>query len=167
MGRSVTVRSAWIGAMAIVLAAIIGGIIGFLKPYRENHSNTNREKTDELVMVLEHRASKILELMDKEKQKVLISFRIRIASFQYPDFDVKKFVEELEAMKTLFLELHKKHLDAIKAGNFILAHELLADIYDLLWKRDKFLVSKTNPSSFKTIIPMYMKDWSGKKVKSK
>ena len=139
MGKSVTIRAAWIGAIAIVVAAIIGGVIGFLKPTDEKSDNAIKITKNELVSILKQRAANILEIMDKERKDALLAIKKGRGMVSIRKSELKKFLRELEATRNVFLDIHKRHIEAIEAGQFVLAHELLSDIHHLLWIRNEKL----------------------------
>lgn len=78
------------------------------------HQDILKEKNDELIKLLCNRADKI--------RKKLNTF--------YKYIEVKKYLDE-------FIDLHNKHINALKSGNIILAHEILCDIHNLSFEIEK------------------------------
>lgn len=123
----------------------------------KNSNTTYKNKSiNELVSILELRAKQILKVMEQEKLDAISSIAkgggiAGLFSFLGPlNPDKAKFLKNLKASRAHFIDLHKKHISAIKAGQFVLAHEILNDIHVLLIIRNENTLSSAyrNPSAF-------------------
>jgi len=98
-----------LGAVGALLGAIgiLSGGLFFLIPYlSQSRSDSEGERIEELVSVLEARANRI---------------RNELAPFNN--------TAEIAEFLNRFNELHQKHIDALRARNFALAHEVLIEIH--------------------------------------
>jgi len=108
---------------------------------------------EELVRVLERRAERVLEYLDQEQQNAIAAidrppFEGHTGTIDNPGPRRTGLQQRLADIRAAFLRLHRQHVEAIKNGNLILAHELVLDIHYLLWveNRDIFYGTRTNPN---------------------
>ncbi len=118
MTRSATIRAAWIGAGALILTAVIGGVFTWLKSGENPRDYRFAERvasTEELVLLLDFRASRVEKAFDE-----------RIAKAKSSE------VRDLIEARREFRDLHKEHLSALRAGKMPLAYEIIGQIQELL-----------------------------------
>ena len=83
---------------------------------------------EELITLLELRKVKILRIMD-ETQEPKVSARNLFQSEE-------EVLSHLEAVRSLFLELHEKNVAALRRRHLTLSHEITSEIHALLWVRE-------------------------------
>jgi hypothetical protein len=118
LSKSVGGRTAWIAAATTVLAAIITGIFSIIKP-PEDQPPTGFARSPSS-------AEELTRLLDFRAEKALLLFEERLAS---ASGDTR---QKLVQGKQDFQSLYKRHLDALRSGNSVLAREILNSIHKLL-----------------------------------
>lgn len=136
MKKPVTIRAAWITFSGALLAAIVGGIFLVLSNGVDIHVSKEPESVNssgnELIGILELRAESIIkdfENAEKDLRERAVVFR---KAGKKVSGDLHGTIDFLESLHEEFKELHGKHIDAIKEGNQVLAHEVLGEIHDVL-----------------------------------
>ena len=77
---------------------------------------TTSRSVEELISILDHRASKIIGQMEEAKQSALDT----------------PSAKQIDAIQQLFEKWHNEHVEALRGQNFTLAHEIMIDIQHLL-----------------------------------
>ena len=106
---------------------------------KDTNSPVMDQSSKELIDLLNQRASRIVETMESEKQKAVASLREgKGRASRSPEAEAE-FLQELDNTQKLFIQLHEKHIEAIKNGKLGLAHDIVSDIHYLLWVRQRNL----------------------------
>ncbi len=156
-----------IGLIGVLSAAVITNFDKWLyKPANSSNSvaaNTNSSKVDptvsppsmlssgdkvsisnqsisELIKVLEIRADQILKAMDDDKHRLLRRIHSKERSSGLNVEYTALLLSEFDSSQKLFTQLHEKHIEALKAGQLVAAHEIFLDIRNLLWLRSERLI---------------------------
>jgi hypothetical protein len=90
----------------------------------------------ELAAVLELRKDAIIRMMEDAKQSALKSFRSGDGR-RTEHASEEELVSHLDAIRSLFLQLHRQNVDALLSGQIGISHELTAQIHTLLWVRKR------------------------------
>ncbi|HEX8397138.1 MAG TPA: hypothetical protein VF644_06915 [Pyrinomonadaceae bacterium] len=106
---------------------------------KDTNSPVMDQSSKELIDLLNQRASRIVETMESEKQKALASLREGNGRASRSPEAEAEFLQELDNTQKLFIQLHEKHIEAIKNGKLGLAHDIVSDIHYLLWVRERNL----------------------------
>jgi serine/threonine protein kinase len=114
---------------------------------------------DELIGILEGRAQRILSEMDqardqmtREQTESLGPQGDRPSALDLEQRTVLELhradLSDLERIRTLFEQLHRKHIEALRGQQWVLAHEIQVEIYHLLFLYEPFrqLVVSTVPN---------------------
>lgn len=111
---------------------------------KDTNSLEMDQSSKELIDLLSQRASRIVETMESEKQKAVASLREgKGRASRSPEAEAE-FLQELDNTQKLFIQLHEKHIEAIKNGKLGLAHDIVSDIHYLLWVRERSLFWEAN-----------------------
>jgi hypothetical protein len=103
---------------------------------------------DELIQILKMRASSVSEVLEKEREEMLDRIKNSKtkagSKTQKTTDELQRHLGKLDLMREAFLSLHPEHINALKEGKFVLAHEILKKIHELLFNRDPLQVKLTN-----------------------
>jgi uncharacterized protein YukE len=81
----------------------------------------------EFVEIVKHRAEMVLAYIEAQKQAALAE---EASAGRWERDVARRYQQEYD----LFLKLHKQYLDALNNGRSQVAHELLGDIYELIYR---------------------------------
>ncbi len=116
------------GAIASILALILWLAAALMPPER---------KATTLIDLLDVRAARIVRMLEDDKQAALASIQsghgwVGMNAKGHSD-SVEAFVQRTDRTKAVFLELHQAHIDALRRGDYVVAHELVNDIHYLIY----------------------------------
>jgi serine/threonine protein kinase len=114
---------ALIAALVGILARFSNGSVDSSAP--QSRTIAGEASQTELIAVLERRAVRILARFDK-----------MIAEEREADSNSGRL--NLPSARALFVELHQKHIAALRANQLVLAEELSSEIYHLLFLLEQF-----------------------------
>ena len=121
----------------LALVAMVLGFAGYIISriafsLSQNASFSTTQSANELINILNLRAENILDIMETEKKKALASIH---SGRGYSS--EAEYLQDYEATRELFIELHNKNIESIKNGQLNVSHELISDIHHLLWVRKR------------------------------
>ena len=107
--------SVWIVAVVGISAWVIVSLdLGKKESLEKARSQQENSLESELIPILNMRAEKIMGELSK----------------YYKYTNVKEYLDKFE-------KLHRRHIDSLQKGNFVLAHEILVDIHELSFELEK------------------------------
>jgi serine/threonine protein kinase len=121
-------------------------------------ADASARSRDELIGILEGRAQRILSEMDQARDQMTGEQAESLGQGDRPsapDLEQRTVLElhradlrDLERIRALFEQLHRKHIEALRGQLWVLAHEIEVEIYHLLYLYEPFrqLVVPTVPN---------------------
>lgn len=114
----------WVGPIVVLFMVLTASIVFYAltlwAPTGDpNSSRRLGSSTKELVEILHLRANLVAVVFENKRYRLESVGR-------------DKQVAMIQAATTKFLQLHERHVRALEGGDYVLAHELLIEIHDLL-----------------------------------
>jgi hypothetical protein len=149
---------AWPPTAQAALAAGILGVLGLVAAAlitARAAKDSRLVRVEELITVLNGRADRILRDMDKEDAAAIASIKSGKRAISQANFLTRS-----RATRALFVDLQRRHVDALRRGDLVAAHEILADIQEVLSHRAYVIFDAHAPVGLYALDPRYYEEYS-------